>query len=196
MDCLKRAAVLAMAVMILVGCASSLAPVPPTAAPTEAAVTALVTPVQVNRTNNSVTSLGENQTVVVRLDDRIVVPESGHAMLQVTGGVAADVFRGSELTLADAQSQPGNALFAQLELENGHTRVALQKTSLARVRLETGFGSITTLEPGTEFVVCHDPALLTCLVVIQGEVEALAQGKVVRVKAGEGTYILKGKAPF
>ena len=45
-------------------------------------------------------------------------------------------------------------------------------------------------------MVCHDPTALTCLVVVKGQVEVVAQGKVVRPKAGEGTYILKDKPPF
>jgi len=45
-------------------------------------------------------------------------------------------------------------------------------------------GTITSLEPGTEFIVCHDPTLLTCLVVTKGEVEVVAQGKVVAGQRG------------
>jgi formylglycine-generating enzyme required for sulfatase activity len=151
--------------------------------------------VQVARANSPDTSLAENETVTVALQDEIRVPESGHAVLQIGRGVTADVLRGSALSLVEARAEPGGALFAKLSLTQGHTTVALRPGANARVRLETGFASITTLEPETQFTVCHDPAVLTCMVVAKGQVEVLAQGKVVRPKAGEGTFIQKGKAP-
>ena len=99
--------------------------------------------------------------------------------------------------MSEIRREPGDCgSLRKLRQINGHSHVALNERANVRVRLETDFATITTLEPGTEYLVCHDPTLLTCLVVQRGEVEVIGQAKVVRVKAGEGTYVLKDRPPF
>jgi formylglycine-generating enzyme required for sulfatase activity len=193
---LARSLSLLFVSLITLGCSQTAAsPPPPTVSPTQANLTAQVTPVQVARTDKSQTDLTQNQTVTVGLDDHIVVPESGHGILSVGTSIETDIYRGSDFSLSQARTEPGNALFAKFIQTKGCGKITLQETANARARLDTAFGSITTLEPGTEFVVCHDPTTLTCLVVTKGQVEVLAQGKVTRAKAGEATYILKDKPP-
>ncbi|MGE5603691.1 MAG: SUMF1/EgtB/PvdO family nonheme iron enzyme [Nitrososphaerales archaeon] len=191
---LARSLTLLFVSLIALGC-SPPAATPPTVSPTRANLTAEAAPVQVARTDSSESTLTQNETVTIGIDDRILVPEAGHARLDVGTGVEAHMYRGSEFSLAEARSEPGDALFAKLEQTTGCGKVRLLGAAQARVRLETAFGSITTLEPGTQFVVCHDLDVLTCLVVLNGEVEVFAEGKVVRVEAGEATFILKGKPP-
>ena len=189
-------AILVIPVFVLIGCATPTPPSPPTVSPTQATLTALEIPVRVSGANNTETDLKKDETVGIQVNDAIVAPENGHGVVRFGDRLAVDILRSTDFSLSDVRLEPGDALFAKLKQVKGHTRVALSDSANARVRLETDFASITTLRPGTEYLVCHDPTLLTCLVVLKGEVEVVGQGKVVTVRGGEGTYILKGKAPF
>jgi formylglycine-generating enzyme required for sulfatase activity len=142
------------------------------------------------------TALKKDETVVIQVNDAIVAPENGHGVVRFDDRLVVDILRSTDFSLSDVKLEPGDALFAKLKQVKGHTRVSLSDTANARVRLETDFASITTLRPGTEYLVCHDPTALTCLVVLKGEVEVVGQGKVVTVRGGEGTFILKDKPPF
>jgi len=193
----KRVIMLIMPLSILIGCTAPVPSSQPTISPTQATLTALEVPIQVSRVNSGAeTPLNKDETVIIQVNDDIVVPEGGHGVVQVGDRVTVDILRSADFRLSDVKLEPGDAVFAKLRQVKGHSRVALSENANARVRLETDFASITTLQPGTEFVVCHDPTALTCVVVVKGQVEVVAQGKVVRPKAGEGTYILKDKPPF
>jgi len=150
----------------------------------------------VSKPNVDANSLQQDETVVVEVNDGIEVPQAGHGLVQVGYRLKVDVFRGSNFKLTDVRLEPGDAIFARLQQVAGHTRVALNENTNARVRLETDFASITTLEPGTEFIVCHDPTALTCIVTVKGEIEVVGQDKVVVTRAGEGTFVLKDRPPF
>ncbi len=189
-------AILVIPVFILIGCATPAPPSQPAVSPTQATLTALEIPVRVSGANNTETDLKKDETVGIQVNDLIVAPDSGRGLLQFGDRLAVDILRSANFSLSDVKLEPGDALFAKLKQVAGHTRVSLRDNANARVRLETDFASITTLRPGTEYLVCHDPTLLTCLVVLKGEVEVVGQGKVVTVRGGEGTYVLKDKPPF
>jgi formylglycine-generating enzyme required for sulfatase activity len=198
--CLPRyfvpTAVLIISLSILIGCTATTSSSQPAVSPTQATLTALAIPVHVSGVNSTETALKKDETVVIQVNDAIVAPENGHGVVRFGDRLVVDILRGTDFSLSDVKLEPGDALFAKLKQVKGHTRVSLRDNANARVRLETDFASITTLRPGTEYLVCHDPTLLTCLVVLKGEVEVVGQGKVVTVRGGEGTYILKDKPPF
>jgi len=189
-------AILIIPLCILIGCAPTTPSSQPTVPPTQATLTALEIPVRVSGANNTETDLKKDETVGIQVNDAIVAPESGHGVVRFGDRLAVDILSSTDFSVSDVKLEPGNALFAKLKQVAGHTRVSLRDNANARVRLETDFASITTLRPGTEYLVCHDPTLLTCLVVLKGEVEVVGQGKVVTVRGGEGTYVLKDKPPF
>ncbi len=181
-------------VSLLVGCGTT-ASLPPTPA-VQASLTAAVTPVQLSGAGSQTTDLHQDQTVPLLVNDGVMVPESGHGVVRFGDRLTVDVLRSSQFSVTGIQQQSDNSLFVTLKQVKGHSRVSLSENANARVRLETDFATLTTLKAGTEFMVCHDPTVLTCMVVLKGEVEVAAQNKVVTVKGGEGTYILKGKPPF
>ena len=81
----------------------------------------------------------------------------------------------------------------ETETGQGHSHVVDELNT--RVRLDSDSASITTCLPGQ----IDRPPESECtdlLVVEKGEAEVVAQGKVVRVKAGEGTYNPKDQEPF
>ncbi len=91
---IRQAAMLALSVSMLVGCTATFVPLQPTDSPIQATLTALVLPVQVSRPNTGETSLKQDDTVVVGIDDRVGVPESGHAVVQVGDRLVVDVLAG------------------------------------------------------------------------------------------------------
>ena len=193
----KRVVMLIMPLSILIGCTVPVPSSPPTVSPTQATLTALEVPVRVSRVNSGAeTPLNKDEAVTIEVNDEVIVPESGHGMVRFGDRLMIDIFRSSDFRLSDVRLEAGDALFAKLRQVAGHSRVSLGENAHARVRLETDFASITTLKPGTEFMVCHDPKVLTCLDVQKGAVEVVGQGKVVTVKEGESTYVLKDQAPF
>lgn len=167
----------------------------PAGASIEAFLTARETPVQWTGADGKSVSLNQDQTIAVQPGDKINVDEGGRGLLNVGNRVSVNIFRGTEFSLAAADLGPDGALSVQLKQAHGHTQVKLTDAAGVRVKLETDFATITSLTPGTEFLVCHDPTLLTCLDVRQGAVEAAGQSQVTTVRGGQSTYILKGQPP-
>jgi formylglycine-generating enzyme required for sulfatase activity len=192
----KRAVMLIIPLSILIGCTVSVPSSQPTVSPTQATLTALEIPVSIAAGDSAEASLKRDETVGIQVNDKIVVPEAGHAVVRVGDRMIVDILRSAEFSLADVVLEPGDTVFVKMRQVKGHSRVSLSERFNARVRMETDFASITTLRPGTEFLICHDPTQLTCIVATKGEIEVMGQGKVVTLKAGEGTYVLKGKPPF
>jgi formylglycine-generating enzyme required for sulfatase activity len=197
--CVNRLAISVFLGAILAGCSANMAaPAPPNPAipAIQASLTAAATPVTMSKANSPETALQKDQTVAMGVNDGVVVPESGHGVMRFGDRLTVDILRSAELKLTDVKVEPGDSLFVILKQVKGHSRVSLSDNANARVRLETDIATLTTLKAGTEFMVCQAPDKLTCMVVIKGEVEVAGQNKVVTVKGGEGTYILKDKPPF
>ena len=143
----KRLVMLIIPLSILIGCTVTVPPSQPTVSPTQATLTALEVPVQVSRVNSGAeTPLNKDETVIIQVNDDIVVPESGHGVVQVGNRVTVDVLRGADLRLTDVKLEPGDAVFAKLRQVKGHSRVALNENANTRVRLEI------------RFCIHHDPA--------------------------------------
>jgi formylglycine-generating enzyme required for sulfatase activity len=180
-------------VVILAGC--GVTPAAP-ATGMQASLTAVVTPVNKSSPDNQQSELQKDQTVPVAVNDGVVVPESGHGVMRFGDRVTVDILRSAELKVTDVKVESGDALFVILTQVKGHSRFSLSDNANARLRVETDIATLTTLKAGTEFVVCQAPAKLTCIVALKGEVEVASADKVVTLKGGEGTYVLKDKPPF
>jgi len=103
--------------------------------------------VRVSRANNTETDLKKDETVDIQVNDLIVAPEGGHGLVRFGDRLAVDILQSSDFSLSDVKLEPGGALFVKLKQVKGHTRVSLSENANARVRLDTDFGSITTLRP-------------------------------------------------
>jgi formylglycine-generating enzyme required for sulfatase activity len=196
LNCFKRISIYIIPLSILIGCTATSSTLQPTVSPIQASLTALAIPVQLSSATNPATALQKGEAVSIQPNDKITVPESGHGVLRLGDRVVVDILRSTEFSLSDVIPGPGDSISVTLKQTEGHTRVALSENANAQVRLETDFASITSLGAGTEFLTCHVSTLLTCLVVLKGEVEVVGQGKAVTLRAGEGTYVLKGKPPL
>lgn len=198
---LARIALLFVLVSIAAGCDTSATPVPtssqPTASPLDASLTAKEIIVKRIRGENLVEELEKDGQVGIQVNDQIKVEENGRGLLRFQDSLLVEIFHGTELQLSEARLEPAEFIFVRLQQLLGSTRAELNKEADARIRLETEYAvieSVDALDTDTEFVVCHAPAV-TCMVTLAGAVEVEAQGQVVTVEAGEATYIFPGQPP-
>ncbi len=142
--------------------------------------------------------LEKDDEIDIIVNDRIAVQKNGRGLLRFRDDLLVEIFRGSELQLSDAKRDtPDELFFVKLEQFFGHTLTELNNEADARVRLETEYAvieSVDDLGRDTEFAVCHAPKL-TCMVTLAGTVEVSAQGQTVTVEAGEASYIFPGQPP-
>ena len=162
-----------------------------------ASLTAIEITVKRIRENNSVVDLQKDDEVDVRVNDQIRVEEKGQGLLRFQDNLLVELLHGTELDLDNVRLEPGNSIFVRLQQILGTTRTELQNAARARVSYVTKHATIESadaLDSATEFVICHAEAV-TCMVTLAGEVEVEALGQVVRVPAGEATYVFPGEPP-
>ena len=120
----------------------------------------------------------------LQLDEPVVLGTGALADIQ-TGDVGIVLLLGANMRL-DSWNRPE----LRSSIEAGHLRVTVGANTTARFRLSTWTNIVlTTLQPGTEFIVCQTPVAppdppVTCLHVIKGEVEWEAKGTVEGPRRG------------
>lgn len=140
-------------------------------------------------------SLKERESVDLLADDGILVDTNGRALVQFQDDLDVELFRGTHIEIGEIRQRPGDYPLVWLVQIGGHSRTELRAQAAERFMLSTSYATFRPTQPDTEIVVCHAEGVLTCTVVIRGAMEVVAQGKVVSVVAGEGTYILPGQPP-
>ncbi len=194
---LRKLLFLPFLLLVLFGCSQPPpTDVSPTPTPTQLTLTVVENTVQVAGSSSSSVSLQKDQSIPVQINDTIAADQVGRGLVNVEDRVTVDLFRDSEFRVVQITPEVGDSLFVGLEQLKGHIRVQTSQSASTRVRLITSIGTVNTLRPGTDFVICHNPVALTCVVVLSGEVEVVGQGKVTTLKGGEATYVLKDKEPF
>lgn len=142
---------------------------------------------------DEVWNLQEEESVDIQMHDLIAVEEAGRGLLRFPDDLAVEIFRKSELQISDVKLDSLGLNLVRLRLAFGTAYTKLNENARARVRLDTDFASIRA--DGAEFLLCHAPEKVTCLVTLKGEVEVEAQGQVVTARAGEAVYIFPGQPP-
>lgn len=138
--------------------------------------------------------LVQDESVDVQPGDRIAVLEQGRGLLRFPDRLVVELFRDTQIDMADVRLEAAGFIFVRMRQAFGHTRAELTGQANARLILTTDYATITAIEDGTEFVTCHAPEL-TCMVTLAGATEVRAQGEVVTVRAGEATYIFPDQPP-
>ncbi len=187
---LWRIGVLLIPLCMLVGC------VEPQSAPAgQTILTVWETPVTVTRGDGTTLEPQKDETIEIQVGDRITVGDSGRAMLRYETRLSVELFRGVQVTLAEIRQEPDERVFMRLYQDGGHIAVNLSQEARMLLRLENSISTLTPLTGSTELLVCQNPAVLTCMAALEGQVEVSAQGEVVTLNPGEATYVLKGAAP-
>jgi len=131
----------------------------------------------------------------VWVDDKIEVDGSSRAILEFPGFLDVELYRNAQIQISDAKTESGGSIFVGINQIQGHVGISLNDLAHAQVTLETGDAVISTLENGTEFIVCAKPGVITCVEVLRGSAEVIAEGEKVTLKNGEASYIATGKPP-
>jgi formylglycine-generating enzyme required for sulfatase activity len=191
----KRLILFIIPIFIMFGCTPNNV-TQPNETQSQADLTAIESNVKVFGGENSEIEVKQGQVVNVQVDSRMEVDNNSRGILIFPDLLEVELFRNTKVRLEEAQQESGGSTFVRLNQIQGHTRIKLNAQSLIRVTLETDFATITSLEDGTEFLVCQAPDNLTCLKVLEGSVEVIAQDEKKIIRGGEATYILKDKPPL
>lgn len=174
---------------------SPTAPAQPQAPSLQGALTANQTNVQVLLGTDPAQVLQQFETVSIPEGGQITVDESGRGVMRFGDRHEVDLFGNTEVVIDDAKLESGGSTFVRVRQAFGHTRFSLNEQSVARVTVETGDATITTLEQGTEFAVCYAPEQLNCIAVQRGAVEITSQGQKQTYREGEATFFEPGQPP-
>jgi len=178
----------------LVGCGVPVAAT--TVALTEQTIlTVWTNPVTVVRADGSTVVLPKDETIEIQVGDRIMVGDTGRAILRYGERLSVELFHGSDVTLTEVRQEPDERVFMRLFQDGGHIGVNLSQQANLLLRLENSISTLTPLVDGTSLLICQNPVVLTCIAALEGQVEVSAQGKVVTINSGEATYVLKGEQP-
>jgi formylglycine-generating enzyme required for sulfatase activity len=188
-----RIAGLFILTLLLIGCAAP-TPAPPAPAP-HAALTAVEVPGKLIRADNTESVLERERSIDVQLNDRIQFEDIGRGLLLFPGRLEVGMFRRTELHLANVDQAQGGTTTIDLDQTYGNTHLRLLDGADVQVVLKTEYATLTTLDPGTDFVVCHTPDKITCGVVNEGAVSFRAQGVEVIAQKGEAIYVRPGESP-
>lgn len=174
---------------------SPTAPAQPEAASLQVALTGSQTNVEVLLGSNAAQVLQKFETINIPVGGQITVDESGRGVMRFGDRHEIDLFGATEVVVDDATLESGGSIFVRLQQIYGHTHILLNEQSVARVTVETGDATITTLEQGTEFAVCYNPEKINCIAVQRGAVEITSQGEKQIYRDGEATFFEPGQPP-
>jgi hypothetical protein len=167
-----------------------------TSGPTSSTVAATATlHVNASRVDVNDTEVPNGGDRPLQFDEPVVLGTGALADIHA-GDLGLVLLLGTNMRL-DGWDQPE----LRSSIEGGHLRVKVGENSTARFRLTTWTNVVlTTRQPGTEFIVCQEPAAppnepVTCLNVIKGEVEWAAKGTSTILHAGESTFSKNGDPP-
>jgi len=186
--------------LMIIGSCSPLNPVQPTQQTTEPIRQAKLhveeSIVKVIKGNDSASEVQYGGSANVWVNDKIEVGEGSRAILEFPGFLDVELYRKAQIRISDAKTESGGSISVGINQIQGHVGVSLNDLAHAQVTLETWNAVISTLENGTEFIVCAKPDVITCVEVLRGSAEVIAKGEKVTLKGGEASYIKIGEPPF
>lgn len=191
---LKRTGWFVIVAIIATSCATIPTSQPESSQP-QAQFLAVQAPVNVLSGGETQTELDKDSTINLNVKDRVSSNDGGRGLLSFEDNLEVELFHNSELEFVDGSLETGGTSFVELSLPVGQTLVQLLSGKINQVILGTELETIRTLDPDTEFVVCHAPGKVTCQVVNKGVIEVSAQGKKEIIRAGEATYVHPGEPP-
>lgn len=117
-----------------------------------------------------------------------VVVEGGLGLVEYSNVLELEMFISTNVVLPD----PDDLI---VRLKSGHLHVTLDQDVEGSLVVDLGERTLTTTEPGTEFVVCQAPEGATCVYVVEGGLQWEGDGDPALYGAGEGTFARPGEPP-
>jgi len=188
----KQFAVLLFLLLIGLGCAA-----PRSSQPDQASVNLLArhATVKLIRGEASETEVDKTRIVNAVVDDSIQLDDTGQGELRFLDRIVVGLHQATEVHLAEARQEPDESVSMNLYQDLGNTHVQLSEQPNTWVTLRTEYVTVTNLEQGADFIICHKPEVITCGVVLKGVVAFVAEGKREIAKQGEAIYVKPGQAP-
>ena len=198
----SRAWVLLMLIPILIlgGCSRARSTIAPKLSPTPSPTQVLLTVIQpvVRRFTDTGTEITVNpgESIQIQANDRIKVEDKGRGFLEFPHQLEVEIVRGTEMKVTDVHLEPTGIVEVALRQTSGHSFTRTESTKAVHVVIETDYATTTALVDNSQFLVCHVPGILTCVVATNGEVQVGAHDQVVTLKSGEVTYVVPNQPPF
>ena len=186
-------------ILILGGCGSARladAPKPsPTPSPTQVLLSVIQAVVRRFPETGAEITVNPGESIAIQANDRIKVEEKGRGFLEFPHQLEVEVVRGTEMKVNAVHLDPTGTVEVALRQISGHSFTRTESTKAVHIVIDTDYATATTLADNTQFLVCHVPGILTCVVAANGEVQVRAQDQVVNLKSGEVTYVVPNRPP-
>jgi hypothetical protein len=139
--------------------------------------------------NDSAVSRGDD--IDLKPGDSIAVTDDGVGTVIYPGLLELELLKSGSIVTPDPSSDP-----LAFDLAFGHLRVKLDRGASVPVVLNLGVRTLTTLDPGTEFIVCQGPDGTTCVFVLEGRVQWDGDGEPTVYTTGQSTFARPGEPPI
>lgn len=178
------------------GARSAQSPKPsPTHSPTQVMLTVMQAVVQRIAGNGAEKAVEPGDPVEIQTNDRVRAEEKGHAFLEFPHQLEVELVRSTEIKLTDIHQGPSGSIEVALRQASGHTFTRAESGQDVHVVINTDYADVTALTNNAQFLVCHVPGILTCVVAANGLVQVGAHGEAVTLKPGEVTYVVPNQPP-
>jgi formylglycine-generating enzyme required for sulfatase activity len=191
-ETIKQLAVLMPLLLIGAGCAA-----PNSAQPDEATVNLVVhhSTVKLIHGEASETEVSQAGNVKARVDDGIQLNATGQGEMRFLDRIVVGLHQATEVRLSEVRQEADDTVSMNVYQDYGNTHVQLSQQPNTWVTLRTDYVTVTNLEQGADFIICHKPEVVTCGVVLKGVVAFVAEGKREIAKQGEAIYVKPGQPP-
>lgn len=139
--------------------------------------------------------IGAGQSASISPGESIKMAPDGRAALKLPNFLNVELLGEVILRLDQLQLESGGSTFVKLDQVQGHTIVSLTPGAPIQLTLVTDYATATTEEPGTKFLVCHAPGVITCLTVEKGSVEFTNDQGTQHLKEGQASYVKAQQPP-
>jgi formylglycine-generating enzyme required for sulfatase activity len=192
-------ALLLITTWVVAGCSLMRRTAAPTVTPTvqagRSALNAVQPSVERSRGGGETTSLQAGDSLDIQPKDQIQVGDIGRAFLDFPQQLEVEMVRSGKIQIEDLQVDAAGIDSITLKQTLGHSYTRVESNAKLRLVLETDYATITPLADNTQFLVCHFPDVLTCVVTVNGSAQVKAGGQTVVLNAGESTYVLPNQPP-
>ena len=186
-------------ILILGGCSGARSANAPKSSPTPSPTQVLLTVIQavVRRFPDTGTEITVNpgESIQIQANDRIKVEDKGRGFLEFPHQLEVEIVRNTEMKVTDVHLEPTGTVQVALRQTSGHSFTRTESMKAIHVEIETEYATATAFADNTQFLVCHVPGILTCVVATNGEVQVGAHDQVVTLKSGEVTYVVPNQPP-
>lgn len=190
----KLLPILILILLTGIGCTTPQSP-PPTDDSSSVNLDAHHNTVKLIRQGGAESELEEAANAGVQVEDRIQLNETGQGLIRFLDRIDVGLHQATEVRLEEANQDVEDSVSLNLYQSYGNTHVQLSEQPNTWITLRTDYVTVSNLEEGADFVICHKPETITCGVVLKGTVAFVAEGRREIAAEGEAIYVRPGEPP-